>query len=75
MTDQTRAIQVEVPPTWEYLIIALPPFETAASAQGSSDSVATLNREGAQGWEALGMTSLADGAVAVLMKRRIAAPG
>jgi hypothetical protein len=30
-----------------------------------------LNREGAKGWEALGMTALDDGAVAVLMKRRM----
>jgi hypothetical protein len=34
-----------------------------------SASVAALNGQGDQGWEAVGMTSLADGTVAVLMKR------
>ena len=56
---------------WEYLIVALPPFKAAAAAQGDSDSVAMLNHEGERGWEAVGMTALADGAVAVLMKRRV----
>lgn len=54
---------------WEYLIVALPPFGTAAETQGGSASVAALNQEGNGGWEAVGMTALADGTVAVLMKR------
>ena len=75
MTDLARAgTDVETLPTWEYLIIALPPFKEAAAAQGGSDSVKMLNHEGMQGWEAVDMTTLADGAVAVLMKRRIVAP-
>jgi hypothetical protein len=55
---------------WEYLIVALPPFKTAATARGQSDSVTALNREGGEGWEGVGMTLLEDGHVAVLMKRR-----
>jgi len=57
--------------TWEYLIVALPEFKTAASTQGQSDSVVALNQEGGDGWEAVGMTALGDGHVAVLMKREI----
>lgn len=55
--------------TWEYLIIALPAFGSPSQAPGSSASVAALNREGERGWEAVGMTALADGSVAVLLKR------
>ena len=55
---------------WEYLILSLPAFEAAKSAPGHSTAVDVLNREGAAGWEALGMSSLADGSVAVLLKRR-----
>jgi hypothetical protein len=54
---------------WEYLIVALPPFEAPTRAPGVSASVVALNGEGANGWEAVGMTSLADGSVAVLMKK------
>jgi hypothetical protein len=54
---------------WEYLIVALPAFEAPAQARGVSASVVALNGEGAQGWEAVGMTALGDGHVAVLMKR------
>jgi hypothetical protein len=54
---------------WEYLIVALPAFEAPSRAPGVSASVAALNGEGTRGWEAVGMTSLADGTVAVLMKR------
>ena len=54
---------------WEYLIVALPDFESAAARQGESASVTMLNREGRNGWEAEGMTALPDGRVAVLMKR------
>ena len=55
---------------WEYLILSLPAFEKAKSIQGQSASVEMLNREGAAGWEAVGMTTLADASVAVLLKRR-----
>lgn len=55
---------------WEYLIVALPEFRAATTTQGQSDSVRLLNREGGDGWEAVGMTALEDGHVAVLMKRR-----
>lgn len=54
---------------WEYLIVALPAFEAPTPARGVSASVVALNGEGAQGWEAVGMTALGDGHVAVLMKR------
>ncbi len=55
--------------SWEYLILELPAFKAAMAMQGQSDSVAVLNAEGSQGWEAVGMTALADGHVAVLLKR------
>jgi hypothetical protein len=55
---------------WEYLIVSLPEFAAAQSMQGNSASVDFLNRQGAVGWEAVGMTVLADKSVAVLMKRR-----
>ena len=54
---------------WEYLIVALPAFDAPTHAPGVSASVAALNGEGTQGWEAVGMTALADGTVAVLMKK------
>ena len=54
---------------WEYLIVALPAFDAPTRAPGVSASVAALNGEGTRGWEAVGMTSLADGTVAVLMKK------
>jgi hypothetical protein len=56
-------------PAWEYRIVALPAFEPPTRAPGVSASAEALNREGADGWEAVGMTSLADGSVAVLLKR------
>lgn len=55
---------------WEYRIVALPTFGAPALSPGVSASVAALNEEGRQGWEAVGMTALGDGTVAVLMKRR-----
>jgi hypothetical protein len=58
--------------TWEYLIVALPPFEPAHVTKGHSTAVDTLDHEGADGWEAVGMTTLADLSVAVLLKRRAA---
>jgi hypothetical protein len=55
--------------TWEYLILGLPPFEPASLTQGHSSSVDVLNEHGTVGWEAVGMTVLSDGHVAVLLKR------
>lgn len=55
---------------YEYLIISLPAFEPAKATQGHSAAVDILNSEGAEGWEAIGMTTLADESVAVLLKRR-----
>ena len=52
---------------WEYLIVALPPLESAHSA--TDHSVDLLNREGAAGWEAVGITTLPDRSVSVLLKR------
>ena len=54
---------------WEYLIVALPDFGAPTATQGESASVVVLNREGAAGWEAKGMTAFEGGLVAVLLKR------
>jgi len=54
---------------WEYLIMSLPTFEAAKATQGHSPAVDVLNQEGKHGWEAVGMSVLADGSVAVLLKR------
>jgi hypothetical protein len=54
---------------WEYIIVALPAFREPTDAPGASAAVEVLNREGTKGWEAVGMTSLSGGAVAVLCKR------
>ena len=59
--------------TWEYLIVSLPEFEPAKATQGQSASVAALNREGIDGWEAVGMTGLRDCSFAVLLKRPVRA--
>ena len=55
---------------FEYLIVSLPTFEAARTTQGHSASVDLLNREGSAGWEAIGMSTLPDSSVAVLLKRR-----
>lgn len=57
--------------SWEYIIVALPAFQEPTNAPGASAAVEVLNREGRRGWEAVGMTSLAAGAVAVLCKRPV----
>jgi hypothetical protein len=54
---------------WEYLIVALPEFKPATTARGESEAVAMLNKEGAEGWEAIGMTALPGGGAAVLLKK------
>jgi len=56
---------------WEYLTLSLPEFEPAKAARGESASVAMLNREGVDCWEAVGMTALRDGSFAVLLKRPV----
>jgi hypothetical protein len=55
--------------TWEYLIVQLPSFEPPTHAPGASAAVHSLNEEGERGWEAVGLTPLADGSIAVLLKR------
>jgi hypothetical protein len=55
--------------TWEYLIVELPSFEAPTHAPGASAAVQALNNEGQQGWEAVGLTPLVDGEIAVLLKR------
>ena len=54
---------------WEYLIVELPSFQTPTHAPGASAAVHALNEEGERGWEAVGMTPLPEGKVAVLFKR------
>jgi len=56
-------------PKWEYLVIALPEFEAPTLARGESAAVRALDDRGEEGWEAVGMTVLADQSVAVLLKR------
>jgi hypothetical protein len=55
--------------TWEYLIIALPTFETPTRERGESAAVQTLDDLGEQGWEAVSMTVVVEGNVIVLLKR------
>jgi hypothetical protein len=55
--------------TWEYLVVALPPFVAPTTRRGASAAVQALDDLGADGWEAVGMTQLDDGSVAVLLKR------
>lgn len=55
--------------TWEYLIVELPSFEKPTHVPGGSHAVHALNAEGGRGWEAVGLTPLADGKVVVLLKR------
>jgi hypothetical protein len=54
---------------WEYLIFALPAFTAPTARRGASAAVHALDDLGEQGWEAVGMTVLADGNVTVLLKR------
>ena len=54
---------------WEYLIVALPELQAPTSAPGGSAAVEALNREGREGWEAVGTTLLTGGLIAVLLKR------
>jgi hypothetical protein len=54
---------------WEYLVVALPAFVAPTTHRGASAAVQALDDLGAEGWEAVGMTQLADGSVTVLLKR------
>lgn len=54
---------------WEYLVVALPPFGAGKPTPGQSAAVEVLNREGRSGWEAVGMSTLDDSSIAVLLKR------
>jgi hypothetical protein len=54
---------------WEYLIIALPEFEAPTHVRGASAAVQALDDVGGEGWEAVAMTVLDNGSVAVLLKR------
>ena len=55
--------------SWQYEILALPEFQAPSRVRGQSASVTILDKEGAEGWEAVGMTALTGGGVAVLLKR------
>jgi hypothetical protein len=55
--------------TWEYLILELPSFEPPTRAPGASAAVHALNKEGEDGWEAVGMIPLAEEKIAVLLKK------
>jgi hypothetical protein len=67
----TRSRQVRAMTGWEYTIIALPRFAEPTTTRDAAGSPAVnlLNAEGKAGWEAVGMTALTDGTIAVLMKR------
>jgi len=54
---------------WEYRILSLPRFEDPTSSSEPSASVNMLNEQGAHGWEAVGMLLLANGSIAVLLKK------
>lgn len=54
---------------WEYRLMSLASFDGPTPDDPDSDAVALLNGEGRQGWEAIGLTTVAHGECAVLMKR------
>ena len=54
---------------WEYRLMSLASFDPPKPDQADSDAVTLLNGEGRQGWEAIGLTTVAQGECAVLMKR------
>jgi hypothetical protein len=65
----SRIGQNEDVTAWEYLVIALPAFVAPTTHRGESAAVQVLDELGADSWEAVGMTQLADGSVTVLLKR------
>lgn len=64
-----RAPEASTCQRWEYLIVGLPAFPPATQTPGVSDAVRHLNDEGDRGWEAVTLTPLSDGSMAVLFKR------
>jgi hypothetical protein len=68
-TEESKIRQDVRVTTWEYLIVSLPRFKPPTHSPGASTAVRTLNEEGERGWEAVGMTTLEDGSLAVLFKR------
>jgi hypothetical protein len=57
--------------SWEYFIVALPRSELPTVEPEPSAALQVLNARGGLGWEAVGMTALTDGSVAVLLKRPV----
>jgi hypothetical protein len=54
---------------WEYRVVSLPRFVEPTISTDPSAAVEVLNEQGAGGWEAVGMTVLPNGNVAVLLKK------
>jgi hypothetical protein len=54
---------------WEYRVVSLPRFADPTASSEPSAAVEVLNAQGAGGWEAVGMTVLPNGSVAVLLKK------
>jgi hypothetical protein len=54
---------------WEYRVVSLPRFEEPTTSSDPSAAVEALNEQGAGGWEAVGMTVLPNGNIAVLLKK------
>ena len=57
---------------WEYRVIPIAAAELSTSSEGAAAAVAHLNAHGGQGWEAVGLSTLANGECAILMKRPLA---
>jgi hypothetical protein len=57
---------------WEYRITSLPALELSPSALPAGAAVERLNAHGGQGWEVVGMTTVANNECVVLMKRPVA---
>ena len=52
-----------------YRVVSLPTFAEPTTSSEPSAAVEVLNEQGASGWEAVGMTVLPNGSVAVLLKK------
>ncbi|HAY67776.1 hypothetical protein N8Z08_01440 [bacterium] len=57
---------------WEYRVTSIAASELSTATPGATAAVAHLNAHGMQGWEAVGLTTLAGGECAILMKRELA---
>ena len=57
---------------WEYRVSSIAAAELSTATPGAAAAVAHLNAHGGQGWEAVGLTTLAGGECAILMKRPVA---